>query len=473
MTPPTLAIELEELFRPAQAGQGDQTRDDTQEDPGKDMWTTYMNEVKEDDIRDAAAWREDANGILVFTGLFAATVGAFIIEFYKKLSPDSGDQTVDLLKQISRQLAGSSNGTDTNTENQSPSSETLIIWVMAMWLTSLVLSITSALVATLLQQWARRYTEMPKMPGKAFHRARVRSFMFYGTQLYKMSVAVQMPSALLHLSVFFFFGGLVALFHSVNKKVAIAVYVSVGLFAVAYITLTILPCLDHRCPYRTPMSYILWYPWHALLSLVAVCGCFFIGQVDDFMATPTSDDGPSSTLSWLVQYLGEDVKKHKQRLKDGFAKSIIQKAIKAPVDLDRMALTWLFKILALADKSKLSKFVASIPRDKVIELVTPLFDSGKIVFREPFLKLLQSCAGGPRAVETISVNIQSQPQTPEFKTPPTGMYRSSRRMCSSAAACRTYTLFITSPRRLSSPVLMRRGRSRYWMTYGPNSQISV
>jgi len=374
-----------------------------------------MEEVKEDDKRDADAWREDAEGILTFvssniwitifvamtsgqTGLFAATVGAFIIEFYKKLSPDSGDQTVDLLKQISRQLAGSSNGTDTNTENQSPSSETLMIWVMVMWMTSLVLSITSALVATLLQQWARRYTEMPNIPSKPAHRARVRSFAFHGTQLYKMSVAVQIPSALLHLSVFFFFGGLVALFHSVNKKVAIAVDVSVGLFGLAYFTLTILPCLDHRCPYRTPMSYLLWYPWHILLSLVALFGRSLIWLVHCLTVPPTLNDDLSNTQQKLLRWFGyfeESVKKHQRRLKDGFRESIIQGAINAPIGLDRKALTWLFRILALADKSKLSNFVASIPGDKAIELVTPPFDSGKIVFREPFLNLLQSYAAGP------------------------------------------------------------------------------
>lgn len=34
------------------------------------------------------------------TGLFSAIVGALIIEFYKELSSDSGDQTVALLQQI-------------------------------------------------------------------------------------------------------------------------------------------------------------------------------------------------------------------------------------------------------------------------------------------------------------------------------------------------------------------------------------
>ncbi|KAI0263161.1 hypothetical protein BGY98DRAFT_889945, partial [Russula aff. rugulosa BPL654] len=69
------------------------------------IWNMYLDQVKEDDQRMTDAWKEDADGLLVFTGLFSATVGAFVIEFYKKLSPDSGGQTVALLQQISGQLA--------------------------------------------------------------------------------------------------------------------------------------------------------------------------------------------------------------------------------------------------------------------------------------------------------------------------------------------------------------------------------
>jgi hypothetical protein len=79
------------------------------------MWKMYLDEVKEEDIRFTEAWKEDANSIITFvshnllvpvsisvtsskTGLLSAIVGAFIIEFYKKLSSDSGGQTVALLQ---------------------------------------------------------------------------------------------------------------------------------------------------------------------------------------------------------------------------------------------------------------------------------------------------------------------------------------------------------------------------------------
>src|SRR5579863_3026916 len=212
------------------------------------MWTEYMKEAEKFDSRSAEAWKEDSDGILVFvrpdllfqlfialtswkTGLFSATVGAFIIEFYKKLSPDSGDQTVALLCQISHQPPNSTNGIcSTPQTSQSFSPGTSIIWVNAMRIMSLLLSLTAALLATLLQQWARRYVQMPQIPSEPKHRASLRSFLFFGTREYKMRLAVETAPTLLHLSVFLFFAGLVILFFTINTAVAIIVSISVGIF---------------------------------------------------------------------------------------------------------------------------------------------------------------------------------------------------------------------------------------------------
>ncbi|KAH9989265.1 hypothetical protein BJV77DRAFT_948613, partial [Russula vinacea] len=106
-------------------------------------------------------------------GLFSTIVAAFIIEFYKQLSPDSGNQTVALLGQISQQLANFPNGTYSITANQPSPPSASMIWANSLWLTSLVLSLSSALIATMLQQWARRYVEMPKTSDPN-HRAHVR-----------------------------------------------------------------------------------------------------------------------------------------------------------------------------------------------------------------------------------------------------------------------------------------------------------
>jgi Family of unknown function (DUF6535) len=103
-----------------------------------------------------------------------------------------------------------------------------MIWVNALWLISLVLSLTCALIATLLQQWARRYVETPKYSNVLRHRARVRSLLLVGTKSYKIPLIVQMLPTLLHLSVYLFLAGLVIAFHTINETVAIAVDVAVG-----------------------------------------------------------------------------------------------------------------------------------------------------------------------------------------------------------------------------------------------------
>ena len=382
------------------------------QDSANDLWNMYLDEVKDDDKRIADAWKEDSNGILVFvsanllslfvsvtrpkTGLFSATVGAFIIEFYKKLSPDSGSQTVALLGQISEQLANSPNGTYSNIANQPFSPSASMIWVNAMWLISLVLSLTSALIATLLQQWARRYLETPHRPSEPNHRARVRSFLFLGAEFYKMRRAVQIAPTLLHFSVYLFFAGLVVLFHTINKNVAIAVDTAVGVFAVAYIVLSILPCLHIACPYRTPMSYILWYPLHAILSFVALCLRWVVEQLYGCQVQRNLDNenvisGQRLIVGWLESHENA-VKTHWRYFKDGLGESVINCAINTQGDGDRKIVTRLFN-LALGDKSKLQKLAARIPRDRVLELI-PLVESGRIVLREPLAILLRSCAAG-------------------------------------------------------------------------------
>ncbi|KAI0280474.1 hypothetical protein BGY98DRAFT_914647, partial [Russula aff. rugulosa BPL654] len=220
------------------------------------MWNMYMDEVKEEDDRITDAWKNDANSIVTFTGLFSAIVGAFIIEFYKTLSSDTGNQTVALLQQISHQLPNPPNTSAyySSAASQSSPPGTAMVWVIALWLISLVLSLTCALIATLLQQWARRYTETPKSTKLPRYRARVRWLLLEGTKLYKVRLIVEILPTLLHLSVYLFLGGLVITFHPINKTVAIAVDAAVGVSGLAYIALSIVPCFDVKCPYRTPIS---------------------------------------------------------------------------------------------------------------------------------------------------------------------------------------------------------------------------
>jgi hypothetical protein len=251
-----------------------------------------------------------------------------------------------------------------------------MVWVNVLWLISLVLSLTCALIATLLQQWVRRYTQTPKCTYVPRHRARVRSLLLDGMKLYNVIFIIEILPTLLHLSVYLFMGGLMIAFHTIHKTVAIAVDVAVGVSGLAYISFNILLCLDVKCPYRILLSEILWYPCHALLSLAALCLHKCILGLRKFLNRPYPSRGFFVSLHWRF-------------LTDGLEKSIVYRAVETLRDEDSRRVNWLFKRLALGrDKDKFLKFAANIPRYKIPDLIPP-FESAS--FRESLLVLLRSC----------------------------------------------------------------------------------
>ncbi|KAI9432858.1 hypothetical protein H4582DRAFT_1784481, partial [Lactarius indigo] len=221
-------------------------------------WSVYLAEAEKQDKEKTESWKGDTEGILVFTGLFSATVAAFIIESYKQLSPDSGGATVVLLTQISRQLANISNGIPLESlaaQSSQPFKPTAsAIRVNVMWFLSLVLSLTSALSATLMQQWARRYLALAQRRGAPHKRARMRAYIYDGVQRFGMSRAVETMPTLLHVSVFLFLAGLVDFLIPIDTIVAYFTLGWIVAFALAYAVLTVLPNLYLNCPYRTPLS---------------------------------------------------------------------------------------------------------------------------------------------------------------------------------------------------------------------------
>jgi hypothetical protein len=192
------------------------------------------------------------------TGLFAATVAAFIIESYKRLSADSGAATVLLLNQISQQLSALSGGAQISSpplysdSSFEPTVSTLRVNIL--WFLSLALSLICALSATLMQQWARRYLQLAGAQTTLHKRARTRAYLFEGVQAFRLSQAVEAVPALLHVAVFLFFAGLVDFLFSIDTTVGRAIFGVLCFFGGIYILLTFLPNVRPNCPYRTPFS---------------------------------------------------------------------------------------------------------------------------------------------------------------------------------------------------------------------------
>ena len=124
---------------------------------------------------------------------------------------------------------------------------------------SLVISLTCALLATLLQQWARRYLKITQSRYSPHKRARIRAFFAEGVEKRLLPWTVDALPTLLHISLSLFFAGLVVFLCNVNLTIFKLVLSWVGLCAALYGCITCMPIICHDSPYYTPLSLPTWH----------------------------------------------------------------------------------------------------------------------------------------------------------------------------------------------------------------------
>ncbi|KAI0297337.1 hypothetical protein BC826DRAFT_907670, partial [Russula brevipes] len=156
------------------------------------------------------------------TGLFSAVVSAFIIETYKTLLPPSG----------------SASGTQATFTPPG-----IAIRVNILMVLSLFLSLTCALMSTLIQQWARVYLQCLGIGVQPHKRGRVRAYFFDGLNKFQMRRMAEFIPVLLHISVFLFFFAFSEFLRNVHNTVGlVARYCTIVLLS-AYLILSILPII--------------------------------------------------------------------------------------------------------------------------------------------------------------------------------------------------------------------------------------
>ncbi|KAJ7456138.1 hypothetical protein FB451DRAFT_1143580, partial [Mycena latifolia] len=219
------------------------------------LWAVYISEAEKYDKALVESWKSDMEGMLIFAGLFSASLTAFIIESYKTLVPDPSESTAQLLAQISQQLAATANGS-TFLPPALPvfTPPVTSLACNILWFISLGLSLSCALIATLLEQWARDFLHRADMRSAPAIRARIFSYLYYGLKRFNMHTVVEIIPLLLHASLIFFFAGLVAFLITVNTAIAGVAGALLAILAAVYAVLTLLPLRYLDCPYRTPLS---------------------------------------------------------------------------------------------------------------------------------------------------------------------------------------------------------------------------
>ena len=223
------------------------------------------------------------------------------------------------------------------------------------------MSLSCALLATSLQQWARRYIRLTQPARRSPEkRARMRAFYSNGVDNMHIPWAVEGLPTLLHLSLFLFFFGLAIFLFNVDDEVFIFVVSWIGLFSVAYGLITLLPLFWHDSPYYTPLSKPAWLLYASVLYVIFRAIRTFYDIYDRFQRRHFFGRDQIWTMWW----------RYRCWVLNGMEKTAEETAKDRTSEIDIRILGW--TIGALGDDDSLEKFFGAIPGLFNSELVKDL-----------------------------------------------------------------------------------------------------
>jgi hypothetical protein len=207
------------------------------------------------------------------------------------------------------------------------------------------MSVSCALWATSLHQWARRYIRLTQ-PARCSpeKRARMRAFFADGVEKMHIPWAVEGLPALLHLSLFLFFGGLAIFLFNVDQEVFICVVWWIGLFSVVYILITMSPLIRNDSPYYTPLSIPAWFPYASI-------------QYVTFTVLTLTTYGYISHETWVHYFVLRE--RYRGWMFGGMDRAAEETASEPSSGVDIGILGW--TISALGDDDSLEKFIEALP----------------------------------------------------------------------------------------------------------------
>jgi len=200
-------------------------------DPSEKFWSIYVKKTEKLDKDLVEDWQRTSDRLLISAGLLSAVIAVFTTKSYRSLSPDPRkDSTIAAaLAHISLQLAAlRSNGSQFVSDIVVPpyapepenfSASPAAVWINALWFLALAFSLTCALAATLVRQWARDYKQSIEECQSPRERGVVRAHLYQGLRGFKGSEFVDAISALLHVSFFLFLAGLFLYLFPVNLPI--------------------------------------------------------------------------------------------------------------------------------------------------------------------------------------------------------------------------------------------------------------
>jgi hypothetical protein len=220
------------------------------------------------------------------------------------------------------------------------------VWVNGLWFSSLVISLTCGLLATLLQQWARRYLTVAYPRYSPYKRARIRAFYKNGVERLHIPWTIEMLPALLHISLFLFFAGLSIFLFSVHRTIFKVVTTWIGVCVILYAILTFMPIIRKDSPFSAPLSSSFSF------CLTGIRYTFFrllqrFPHIDPSLCMPLRSRDPRAVHL-------DDFFSH------SMSKTAEEYALKLHPSIDYRSLLWTFELLD--EDPDLEKFFEGLPR---------------------------------------------------------------------------------------------------------------
>jgi Family of unknown function (DUF6535) len=207
-----------------------------------------------------------------------------------------------------------------------------VIWVNSLWFLSFTISLTCALLVSMLQQWARRYLWMTqKSRWNPHDGARMRAFFAHGAERLRFSSVAEAIPSLIHISLFLFFAGLLIYLFNINHTPFFAVVWWIAAFAAAYLVITIMPLLQVDSPYYSPLSSLVFRVYAGILY-----------------------------LSFFSKRLRSLTSKYSIGFSRGIEKLAGEEITKGSTRIDSLILKWTFNAHAFASDDQLDRFFVYI-----------------------------------------------------------------------------------------------------------------
>ena len=246
----------------------------TQEDPRFEFYGHYRKEAEEYDKEFMKKYEGDLDTTLIFVGfvsrsdvrtltrsqagLFSAVTSVFIIDIQSRLQPNTGDETVALLRVLIYKVDNTTFRNDIPTLPQWAGPPHAIVQVQAILYASLAATLLSAFLAMLGKQWLNRYASTD-MRGTAVERSQNRQRKLDGIVAWYFSHVMESLPLMLQVALLLLGCALSRYLWEINPTVASVVLGVTSFGIIFYLFIVVAGAASETCPYQTPGSHALRY----------------------------------------------------------------------------------------------------------------------------------------------------------------------------------------------------------------------